>query len=95
MHDFTTGRLRWLAGGCSCGGSALHDSLSSSYRDDDQWPAHQLHQPEPAFEGLGVQVVAMMMSSNWNVKDVNAKYSSHPAKFRNSIREIKQRADLG
>ncbi len=31
--------------------SALHYSPLSSCRDDDQWPAHQ---PEPAFEGLGV-----------------------------------------
>jgi hypothetical protein len=35
------------------------------------------------------------MSSIWNVEDMNAKYSSTPAKFRNLIREIKQRADLG
>ena len=26
----TTGHLRWLAGGCSCGGSALNDSPSSN-----------------------------------------------------------------
>ncbi len=30
VHDITTGHLRWLAGGCSCGGSALHDSPSSN-----------------------------------------------------------------
>ncbi len=41
VHEFTTGCLRWLAGGCSCCWSALHDSPSSSCRDDDQWPAHQ------------------------------------------------------
>jgi hypothetical protein len=35
------------------------------------------------------------MGSNWNGEDMNAKYSSNPAKFRNLIREIKQRADLG
>jgi hypothetical protein len=38
---------------------------------------------------------ASTMSSAWNVKDMNAKYSSNPAKFRDSIREIKQRAELG
>jgi hypothetical protein len=44
----------------------------------------------------------MMLShadSDWdwnvNLKDMNAKDSSHPAKFRDLIREIKQRADLG
>ncbi len=33
------------------------------------------------------------MSSDWNVnlKDMNAKDSSHTAKFRDLIREIKQR----
>ncbi len=49
-HDSnTTGRLRrrGLAGGCSCSWSALHDLLSSSCQDDDQWPAHQRYQPEP------------------------------------------------
>jgi hypothetical protein len=35
------------------------------------------------------------MSSIWNVEDMNAKYSSNPAKLRNLIREIKQSADLG
>jgi len=35
------------------------------------------------------------MNSIWNVEDMNAKYSNNPAKFRNAIREIKQRADLG
>jgi hypothetical protein len=38
------------------------------------------------------------MSSDWNVKEKNAKYSSNPAKFRDLIREIEQRAesaDLG
>jgi len=35
-----------------------------------------------------------MMSSNWNVEAMTAKYSSHPAKFRNLIREIKLRAVL-
>jgi hypothetical protein len=35
------------------------------------------------------------MSSIWNVKDMNAKYSNNPAKFRNLIREIKERADFG
>ena len=38
------------------------------------------------------------MSSDWNVKDMNAKYSSNPAKFkfkfRDFIREINKRADL-
>jgi hypothetical protein len=34
------------------------------------------------------------MSSDWNVKDINAKYSSNPAKFRDLIRKIKQRAVL-
>jgi hypothetical protein len=28
------------------------------------------------------------MSSDWNVKDMNAEYSSNPAKFRDLIREI-------
>jgi hypothetical protein len=32
--------------------------------------------------------------SNWNVEAMTAKYSSHPAKFRNLIREIKLRAVL-
>jgi hypothetical protein len=32
--------------------------------------------------------------SNWNVEDVTANNSSTPAKFRNLIREIKQKADL-
>jgi hypothetical protein len=50
---------------------------------------------EWAFEGLGLQVVASMMSSNWNVEDVTAKYWSIPARIRDLIREIKQRADLG
>jgi hypothetical protein len=27
-----------------------------------------------AFEGLGLQVGALMMSSNWNVEDISAKY---------------------
>ncbi len=31
---------------------------------------------EWAFEGLGLQLVALMMSSNWNIEDVIAKYSS-------------------
>ncbi len=44
---------------------------------------------------LGVQDVTLMMSSNWNVKDVTTKYWSNLAKFRDSIRERKQRADLG
>ncbi len=44
---------------------------------------------------LGVQVVALMMSSNWNVKDVTTNYWSNPARFRDLIRGIKQRADLG
>ncbi len=35
------------------------------------------------------------MSSIWNVEDMNAEYSSNLAKFRNLIREMKQRADLG
>jgi hypothetical protein len=35
------------------------------------------------------------MSSDWNVEDVTANISSNPAKFRDLIREIKQRADLG
>jgi hypothetical protein len=29
---------------------------------------------EWAFEGLGLQVVVSMMSSNWNVEGVTAKY---------------------
>jgi hypothetical protein len=29
---------------------------------------------EWVFEGLGLQVVVLMMSSNWNVEDVTAKY---------------------
>jgi hypothetical protein len=29
---------------------------------------------EWAFEGLGLQVVALMMSRNWNVENVTAKY---------------------
>jgi hypothetical protein len=29
---------------------------------------------EWVFEGLGLQVVALMMSSNWNVEEVTAKY---------------------
>jgi hypothetical protein len=32
--------------------------------------------------------------SNWNVEDVTENNSSTPAKFRNLIREIKQKADL-
>ena len=38
----------------------------------------------------------LTMSSDCNVKDMNAKYSSNPAKFRDLIREIKQleRSDL-
>jgi len=41
-------------------------------------------------------VIGMLtMSSDWNVEDSTAKYSSNPAKFRDIIREIKQRADLG
>jgi hypothetical protein len=47
------------------------------------------------FEGLGLQFVALMMSSNWNVEDVTAKHWSIPARIRNLIGEIKQRADLG
>ncbi len=48
-----------------------------------------------AFEGLGLQVGALMMSSNWNVEDISAKYWSNPAEFRDLIREIKQRTGLG
>jgi hypothetical protein len=29
---------------------------------------------EWVFEGLGLQVVALMMSRNWNVEEVTAKY---------------------
>jgi hypothetical protein len=29
---------------------------------------------EWAFEGLGLQGVALMMSSNWNIEEVTAKY---------------------
>ncbi len=29
---------------------------------------------EWVFEGLGLHVVVLMMSSNWNVEDVTAKY---------------------
>ena len=40
-------------------------------------------------------VIGMLtMSSDWNVEDLTAKYSSNPAKFRNLIREIKLRAVL-
>jgi hypothetical protein len=65
-----------LAPGLACWGMQLRrvSFKRLAVVNDDQWPAHQLHQPEPAFEGLGVQVVAMMMSSNWNVKDVTTKY---------------------
>jgi hypothetical protein len=35
------------------------------------------------------------MSSDWNLKEMKAKYSSNLAKFRELFREIKQRADLG
>jgi hypothetical protein len=52
---------------------------------------HRLRTHFPG-EGLGVQVVALMISSNWNVKDVTTKYWSNPARFRDLIREIKQRA---
>jgi hypothetical protein len=50
----------------------------------DQWPAR--HQPlqgqcrqyiagsEWAFEGLGLQVGVLIMSSNWNVEEMTAKY---------------------
>ncbi len=31
---------------------------------------------EWAFEGLGLRLVALMMSSNWNIEDVTAKCSS-------------------
>ena len=34
------------------------------------------------------------MRSNWNVEDVTAKYWSIPARIRDLIKEIKQRADL-
>ena len=30
----------------------------------------------------------LMMSSDWNVEDLTAKYSSNPAKFRDLITEI-------
>jgi hypothetical protein len=35
---------------------------------------HCIARGEWAFEGLGLQVVVLMMSSNWNVEDVTAKY---------------------
>ncbi len=34
-------------------------------------------------------------SSDWNVEDVTAKYSSNPVKFKYLISYIKHRADLG
>ncbi len=40
-------------------------------------------------------VVTSTMSSGWNIKDINAKYSSNPAKFRDLIRALKQGSDLG
>jgi hypothetical protein len=32
-----------------------------------------------------------IMSCDWNVEDVKAKYSSDPAKFRDLIRDVKQK----
>jgi hypothetical protein len=70
-HDWAL--ARWLAGGCSCGWSALHDSQSSSSEmmisnlltssaNPSQWC---IARGEWTFEGLGAQVVALMSSSNW------------------------------
>ena len=42
-----------------------------------------------------VMIGMLTMSSDWNVEHLTAKYSSNPAKFRDLIREIKQRADMG
>ncbi len=102
-HDWVLALACWGIMGCSCGGSALHDSPSSSSEmmisslptssaSPSQWC---IARGEWAFEGLGVQVVALMISNNWNVKDDTTKYWSNPARFRDLIREIKQRADLG
>ncbi len=103
----TTSRLGTCAGllgdAAAAGQLCLHDSPSStsemmisslltSSASPSQWC---IARGEWAFEGLGVQVVVLMISSNWNVKDVTTKYRSNPARFRDLIREIKQRADLG
>jgi hypothetical protein len=45
-------------------------------------------------ENIHLIPVCTVYVSDWNVKDINAKYSSNPAKFRDLIGEIKQRADL-
>jgi hypothetical protein len=37
---------------------------------------------EWVFKGLGLQVGVLIMSSNWNVEEMTAKYWSNPAKFR-------------
>ncbi len=44
-----------------------------------------------------MHVVIETWRSDWNVEDVTTNNSSTPgpAKFRNLIREIKQKADLG
>ncbi len=65
--------------------------LASRTNHSRQWFAHS----KCVLEGLGLQVGALMMSSNWNVKDMTTKYWSNPAKFRDLIRVINQRADLG
>ncbi len=57
------------------------------------WYIHGIYRQ---YTSSGYQMVlALMISSNWNVKDVTTKYWSNPARFRDLIREIKQRADLG
>ncbi len=79
------------------GDSAAADQLHPTCHSHDQLSAYQQHQPQPATQcwlGQALLDLGFKLGHQWWA----AKYSSNPAKFkykfRDLIREIKQRADL-